>query len=298
MAEHLALIGFGEAGRALVQGWGRGRSAGIRVYDIKSSTPGHAEEIRSRYDEFGVTGCDSSAEAVDRATLVLSVVTADQALAAAEAAARHVSPGTIWCDLNSCAPSTKQKAAEAIGAAGGIYADVAVMSPVHPRLNMVPLLVSGDRAEKAAARLAELPMSPRVVQGGVGAASTIKLVRSVFVKGLESLMAELALSAAKADVEDEVFDSIARSHPDADWRERARHSLGRMLAHGERRAAEMDEALRMVEDLGLPGDMSRASAVWQRRIAAAREAADKSGSDGMPEADMETLLGAIPPPKR
>lgn len=293
MAEQLALIGFGEAGRALVQGWGGSRSAGIRVYDIKSSEAEHAEEFRSRYDEFGVAGCGSSAEAVSGAKLVLSVVTADQALAAAAEAARHISPGTIWCDLNSCAPSTKRKAAEAIGAAGGIYADVAVMSPVHPRLNMVPLLVSGDRAEEVAAQLEVLPMSPRVVQGGVGAASTIKLVRSVFVKGLESLTAELVLSAAKAGVEEEVFDSIAKSHPGADWRERARHSLRRMLAHGERRAAEMDEAVRMVEDLGLPGDMSRASAAWQRRIAAAHAAADSPESDRASEADVEKLLEAI-----
>ena len=297
MIERLALIGFGEARCALVQGWGRRRSAGIRVYDIKSSEAEHAEEFRSRYGEFGVAGCASSAEAVSGAELVLSVVTADQALAAAAEAARHICAGTIWCDLNSCAPSTKRKAAEAIGAAGGIYADVAVMSPVHPRLNMVPLLVAGDRAEEAAARLAELPMSPRVVRGGVGAASTIKLVRSVFVKGLESLMAELALTAAKANVEEEVFDSIARSHPDADWRERARHSLGRMLAHGERRAAEMEEAARMVEDLGLPGDMSRAAAVWQRRIAAALPADDSSGHDDVQEPDVEKLLQAISPPK-
>ena len=297
MAERLALIGFGEAGCALAQGWGRSRSAGIRVYDIKSSEAEHAEEFRCRYGEFGVAGCDSSAEAVSGAKLALSVVTADQALPAAAEAARHISPGTIWCDLNSCAPSTKREAAAAIGAAGGIYADVAVMSPVHPRLNMVPLLVSGDQAEEVAARLAELPMSPRVVQGGVGAASTIKLVRSVFVKGLESVMAELALSAAKAGVEEEVFDSIARSHPDADWRERARHGLGRMLAHGERRAAEMGEAARMVEELGLPGDMSRASAAWQRRIADARPAADSPESDGASEADVEKLLEAISLPK-
>lgn len=297
MIDRLALIGFGEAGCALAQGWGRSRSAGIRVYDVKSSKAEHAEEFKSRYSEFGVSGCDSSAEAVSGAKLVLSVVTADQALAAAMAAARHISPGTIWCDLNSCAPSTKRKAAEAISAAGGIYADVAVMSPVHPRLNMVPLLVSGNRAEEAAARLAELPMSPRVVQGGVGAASTIKLVRSVFVKGLESLMAELAFSAAKAGVEEEVFESIARTHPDADWRERARNSLGRMLAHGERRAAEMEEAARMVEDLDLPNDMSRASAAWQRRIAAVRMTADSPSSDEVTEADVEKLLAAISPPK-
>lgn len=297
MVEHLSLIGFGEAGCALAQGWGRSRAGSIRVYDVKSSQAEHAKEFRSRCGEFGVAGCDSSAEAVSGAKLVLSVVTADQALAAAAEAARHVDPGTIWCDLNSCAPSTKREAAAAIGAAGGIYADVAVMSPVHPRLNMVPLLVSGDCAEEAAARLAELPMSPRVVQGGVGAASTIKLVRSVFVKGLESLMAELSLSAAKAGVEEEVFDSIAKSHPGADWRERARNSLGRMLAHGERRAAEMEEAARMVEELGLPGDMSRASAAWQRRIAAARPAEAAAGPDEDPEADVEELLRAISPTK-
>ena len=39
------------------------------------------------------------------------------------------------------------------------------------------------------------------------------------------------------------------------------------MTHGVRRAAEMDEVAKMVADLGLPNDLSRGSAHWQRIIA-------------------------------
>ena len=213
--------------------------------------------------------------------LVFSTVTADQALVAAQAGAAHLASGSVWCDLNSCAPSAKVRAAEVIHGAGGRYLDVAVMSPVHPDLNMVPLLVSGAHAKDIAPVLEALPMSLRVVEGEVGRASAIKMVRSVMVKGLEALTAECTLAAVAAGVEDEVLPSLKHGHPRLDVATRAAYNLERCLRHGERRAAEMDEVAAMLAELGLPNDMSAATAGWQRRIAMCGVRVPRSrGSDG------------------
>jgi 3-hydroxyisobutyrate dehydrogenase-like beta-hydroxyacid dehydrogenase len=267
MSRNIAFIGMGEAGSAIVRGWGDRRKAEIRAYDIKSDMPVTAETMAERYDELGIEGCAASADAVAGARLVFCTVTADQAVVAAEASAPHLSPGTFWFDLNSCAPSSKRRAAEAIETSGGRYVDVAVMAPVHPKLNMVSLLISGPHAEAAAPILADLPMSPRVVAGEVGAASSIKMIRSVMVKGLEALTAECTLAAVAAGVEDEVFDSLMRSHPGTDWRKAAAYNFERAMVHGARRAAEMEEVAKTLADLGLPNDMARATVAWERRIA-------------------------------
>ena len=70
------------------------------------------------------------------------------------------------------------------------------MSPVHPARLAVPLLVSGPHAE--ARRRAARPIGFTNVgssAGAVGRASSIKMIRSVMVKGIEALTAECFLAA-------------------------------------------------------------------------------------------------------
>jgi 3-hydroxyisobutyrate dehydrogenase-like beta-hydroxyacid dehydrogenase len=293
MVKRLAFIGMGEAGSAIVTGWGRRGDRSIRAYDIKSDDPATAALMADRYRSLGVEGARSPAEAVEGAEMVFCTVTADQAVVAAEAAAPHLARGTFWCDLNSCAPSSKRRAAEAIEAAGGRYVDVAVMAPVHPKLNMVPLLIAGPHAEAAAPLLTELPMAPRVVAGEVGAASSIKMIRSVMVKGLEALTAECLLAAVAAGVEDEVLASLMRSHPGTDWPRQAAYNFERAMVHGERRAAEMEEVAKTLADLGLPNRMASATVDWQRSIARAGAAVPEAREKAAPRDFAERLLPAI-----
>lgn len=275
----IAFVGMGEAGSAIVQGWGPSRAADIRAYDIKSDDPAKAGEIAARCAALGIRNCASLAEAIEGADLVFCTVTADQAVVAARAAAADLGQGTVWCDLNSCAPSSKGVSADMIEGAGGRYVDVAVMAPVHPKLNMVPCLVSGPHAADMAPVLADLPMAVRVIDGPVGAASSIKMIRSVMVKGLEALTAECVLAAVAAGVQDEVLGSLAKSHPGTDWPHAAAYNFERSIVHGERRAAEMEEVAKTLEDLGLYADVTTGTILWQRRLARSGVPAP----DGLPE---------------
>ena len=281
----ITFIGLGEAGSAIVSGWTQ-RAGDVRAFDIKTDDPATADAMRTRYAELGVEGCVDLASALTGADLILSTVTADQALAAARDAAVHLGQGATYCDLNSVAPSTKRKAAELIEAAGGRYVDVAVMAPVYPKQNMVPLLVSGPHATAVSETLAALPMAPRVVEGEVGRASSIKMIRSVMVKGLEALTAECLLAAGEAGVADEVIASLDASHPGTDWRARGGYNLERMAVHGRRRAAELEEVAKTLRDLGLPDDMARATVLWERRVG-------DLGLDVPAEHDLNTLSGPL-----
>jgi 3-hydroxyisobutyrate dehydrogenase-like beta-hydroxyacid dehydrogenase len=263
--DHLALIGFGEAGMAFASAW----DAPVRAYDIKTDDPATAAAKRADYTSHGANGAATLAEALVEATLVISIVTADQALAAAAAAAACLKPGALYCDFNSVAPGTKQAAAKAIEAGGGRYADVAVMAPVHPQCLAVPLLVSGPHATEAVAALEAAGFSPRLVEGPVGRASTVKLLRSVMVKGIEALSAECFLAARKAGVAEEVAASLDASWPGADWAARADYNLGRIRDHGIRRAAEMEEAAKLLDALGQGSEMARATAAVQHRLGGA-----------------------------
>lgn len=265
--EITGLIGFGEAGRtfALAGDWG----SGCRVYDIKTDQA-HARAAKlADYAAAGVAGRETLAEVVKGAGLLLSLVTADQALLVAEAAAADIDPGALYCDMNSVAPHTKQAAARLIEAAGGHYVDVAVMAPVDPARLAAPLLLSGDRADDVARKLAALGFTNiRVVGSTVGRASSIKMIRSVMVKGLEALTAECVLAAQVAGVREDVLASLDASEMPRSWADRADYNLNRMMVHGQRRAEEMEEVVKTLEGLGVDAAMTRGTVERQRSIGA------------------------------
>lgn len=253
----VAFVGFGEAGQAFCGGM---QPADATAYDLKP--------MAARYAAAGVTGGTDPATALAGAGAVFCLVTADQALAAAETCAPHLPPGAFWFDGNSCAPGTKRRAAAVIGAAGGRYVDMAIMAPVHPKRHRTPMLLGGPEAEAGAAVLAAFDMAPRVVGGAVGEASAIKMIRSVMIKGFEALTAECFLAARRAGVEEAVIGSLLASDPGIDWPVRGAYNLERMMVHGARRAAEMAEVAATLRELGLPDRMATATVAWQAEIAA------------------------------
>lgn len=216
MTAHLAFIGFGEAARAFVPG------TGWRAYD----------RIAERCADAGSAACGSNFEAVSKASVILSLVTADQTLAAARETARSIAQGALYCDMNSVAPETKRAAAAAIEAAGGRYVAVAIMAPVEPARFAVPLLIAGPHAAAAVGALDAVGFNNvRAIAGPVGRASDIKMIRSIMVKGIEALTAEMMLAAQAGGVRDEVLASLG-----ADWGAKAAYtsSAWRRTASGAR----------------------------------------------------------------
>ena len=264
----IALVGFGEAAEAFLSGWPLDEKRAVRAFDIKTLAPQSRALMLERYRTATVTGAETLPEALAGAGLVFSLVTADQALAAAKAAAPALAAGTLWLDGNSCAPETKRQAATLIEAQGGRYVDMAVMAPVHPARHHTPLLIAGPHAEAALELLASLDM--RATFGGrrIGDASSVKMIRSVMIKGIEALTAECLLAARRAGVEQAVLASLQASDPGTDWAKRGAYNLERMMVHGARRAAEMREVAVTVDNLGLPSRMAAATALWQDEIAA------------------------------
>ncbi len=186
----LAFIGFGEAAHAIASGLRATSQLTITAYDLKLQHTETAPAVLARASAAGVTACAEPAEALANAQVVFCLVTADQALHAATACAPHLAPNTLWLDGNSCAPQTKQKAAQMIESAGGRYVDVAVMAPVYPKRHEVPLLLAGADSEQASLYLTALGMKPTISGDKVGDASSIKMLRSVMIKGLEALTSE------------------------------------------------------------------------------------------------------------
>ena len=259
MDQTIALIGFGEAGSTFAAAAGWGKSA--RAFDVRADVAAIAMDC-------GVVFTQSAADALHGAHLVLSLVTADAALKVARDYARFLAPGALWCDMNSVAPDTKRAAAAYVNAAGGRYVDVAVLAPVDPARMKVPLLIAGEAAQDAVTALAAAGFAnTRTVGAEIGRASAIKMIRSVMVKGIEALTAEMMLAATAAGVADEVLASLDASERQQSWFKRAPYNIERMTTHGLRRAAEMEESVKTLAALGVDPAMTAGTVRRQREQA-------------------------------
>lgn len=282
----IAFIGFGEAANAFVEGWGSDISQRVAAFDIKTDdADGTISAAKwSDYRRAGIGGRATLAETLENAAVAFSLVTADQALVAAEQAARVIGAGTLYLDCNSCSPETKRNAARMIEAAGARYVDVAIMAPVHPRLHETPVLVSGPHSDRALAMMEPLGMKAKQASADIGGASSVKMIRSVVIKGLEAVVLECVVAGERAGVSPAVLASLDDTYPGFDWHHRARYMLERMAKHGTRRAAELGEVAATLEALDLDPLMTRAAAAWQSRVG------DLDIAEGADSSDLASLI--------
>jgi 3-hydroxyisobutyrate dehydrogenase-like beta-hydroxyacid dehydrogenase len=255
-APTVAVIGLGEAGSRLAADL-VAAGARVRGYDpLVGSTPD--EIVRPR--DLASTVADSD--------VVLVVTTAAAALEAATQALPSLAPQAIYADLNTARPSLKRELATLIAGVGGRFADVALLGPVPVRGLGTPALASGNGARAFADALGPLGMPVAVVSDEPGDAAVLKLLRSVFVKGLASAAIE-SLQAAEA-----------AGH--ADWLEQQLADmigpplLERLLEgsrqHAARRVDEMEAARDLLIELGVEPRIASASMELLAELSAGRGA--------------------------
>jgi 3-hydroxyisobutyrate dehydrogenase-like beta-hydroxyacid dehydrogenase len=271
MTTTFAFIGFGEAAQHISRGL-QGQGAKMAgAYDILFDMPGaggqKGDAVRAALAERNIPAAATNADAIRGADIVVSAVTAKQVAAAAEATAPHMKAGQIFLDINSASPGAKREAAKAVTAAGADYVEAAVMSNVPPHGHRVPMFLAGKKAEAAAALMGPFGMDVTVVGPEIGQASSIKMIRSVMVKGLEALFVESLTAAHRAGVVDKVIESLGESFPGMDWRGKAGYHLGRVALHAARRADEMEEVAETLRDIGIPPTMAEATARQLRMCA-------------------------------
>lgn len=276
--QHIGMIGYGEVGKTFCAGL-RGQVAAVSAWDLHfvDLTAGDAQRAHAR--AAGVGDRDSMAQLCAEADLLISAVTASNTLAVAEQAALHLRPGTLFLDLNSASPGTKQQAAALIDAAGGRYVEAGVMTSVPPHGIRVPMLLGGPAAAALAPVLSAWGMHASVVSDQLGVASAIKMCRSVMIKGLEALVIESYTTARAYGVEDHMLPTLQETFPGIDWPEVGAYFFSRVVQHGKRRAEEMRESAQTVREAGFAPFMTAAIAEKQQWVADQAQAGVFDGVD-------------------
>lgn len=287
----IGFIGFGEAARAFQQSLATtAPHLAFSAYDLLFDTQGMegacATAARDRSVELvrpqDLSACD----------WIISAVTADQSLEAAQAACAWLRADQIYFDINSVSPERKRDSAALVASAGATYLDMAVMAPVYPRGHRTPTLIAGSATGGVAEALGALDFNFEIVGPEPGGATATKMVRSLFVKGMEAITVETLLAAEASGCLDYVMNSLGSSFPGLGWPDFARYQFERTLTHGKRRAAEMRESAATMRTLGLNDALADAIADTQDRMGALKSRAPAD------DVDLVTLVRALSPLRR
>jgi len=296
----IGLVGYGEVGRILAEDL-RGRGlADVCAYDIKLGGPSEAP-LREHAQAHGVRLCASHAELAASSDLIVSAVTASQAVAVAQACAPSIRTGTWFLDFNSASPGAKIRAASEVDGAGGRYVEGAVMTSIPPHRIRVPLLLGGAHATAMMPLLNALGFDAKLGSETLGVASATKMCRSVMIKGLEAMVIESFTAARAYGVEDKVLASLAETFPGIDWEKQAAYFFQRVIQHGRRRAEEMREVAQTVREAGLEPWSAAGTAerqAWVADLADAGAMGDRSAPRTDWRIDADRILAAVGRPRR
>ena len=213
----IALIGFGEAGSAIARGltadgaW-RGPSkpgdnAPRRVIAIDTALDVDALGTTlgkvARALDVAIAG--RYTEALREADLVICAVQGEHAQSAAKSAAPLLKKGAHYLDLCTVTGKMADEDRAEIETGGGRYIDIAVMGGFFKQGIKVPMLVAGEDAEPMAAWMNANGFETKHLGPRPGSASSVKMVRSVIMKGLEALGVEALVTAERQGILKEVL---------------------------------------------------------------------------------------------
>lgn len=258
MTFSLGFIGFGEAAYNMGKGLRNEGLEGIRAYDVVLDKEGPMREtVLKRCDDAKIQAVFSSKELVEQSDVVVIAVPAKFTSSTAEGLKPYAKKGQLFADVTTALPPVKEKLAGEFAELGAEYIDSAMLGSLLALGHKVPILASGKGCKRWHDLMTPYNMKISLVNPDdpdntkAGEASKIKLVRSVFMKGIEGLIVETLLFARKCGVEDYILSSISNSMNRDKFEDIALRMAGADLIHSERRSFEVGESMELMKEVGV-----------------------------------------------
>lgn len=253
----IGILGFGEVGACFGAALARA-GAEVRTYDVRLASHEGTRALEARRGDAPVRFCDLPT-LVDRSELLLSTVTTDVALEAAQRCGNHLGPDRIFADLNATAPAAKRAIADTVEATGADFVEGAILGAVGVSGAATRILTGGPKGAVVADLLTGLGLNADFYDAEIGKASAFKMLRSVFSKGLEALLLESLVAGRRAGVEDDLWQEMIETLEQSRFRDVAGNWIRTHATAYERRCHEMVQVQELVTELGLEPIMTRAT---------------------------------------
>jgi 3-hydroxyisobutyrate dehydrogenase-like beta-hydroxyacid dehydrogenase len=261
----VAVVGFGEFGSAIGRGFAREGGADVFVFSRASTIS--AAMLAERAEAAGVTVCATIEEALDGADVVISAVPASAASEVARRCAGCLTKASLFVDVSPQLPEAKDADAVVLEGFGATYADVAIIGTVAADGFRTPMIVCGSGASAWREIATPLGIEVTTIEGPPGSASLVKLLRSIYMKGRDSLILELLLVTRAYGLDDTVVQSIAGAKEQVPFPDLVTRVMCSLAMHAERRADELAKSADIIEAVGLEPLVTRAGVERLQRFA-------------------------------
>ncbi len=259
----VALLHPGEMGAAI------GAGLAARGHRVVWAAASRGAATRRRAQACGLEDVETLARAVQAADIVFSVCPPHAAMELARAVAA-CGFGGVYVDANAISTETTRALGRVVEAAGASYVDAGIIGPPPLEGASVRLYLCGRRAAEVAPLFEGCIMQAIVLDGPVGAASTLKVCYAAWNKGATALLAGIRALADQEGVDAALLAEWNISLP-------AIPKRSEMVTVSARKAwrwtAEMEEIAATFEAAGLPAGFHLAAAEIYRRLEGFKDAA-------------------------
>ena len=243
------------------------------------ASEGRSPATAARAARDGLRDVGSLQALVATSDVILSICPPDQALNVARQVATCGFTG-LYVDANAVAPATARAveaafasaspSAGALSVGGAEVVDGGIVGGPPREAGRTWLYLSGRHAAQIADLFDGTPLRTAVLDGGIGAASAMKVCYAAWTKGTTALLLAIRALAEAEGVEAALLDQWELSQPAVLRRsEQAPGSAGRAW----RWVGEMEEIADAFAAAGLPGGFHLAAAEIYRRLAGFKDGA-------------------------
>jgi 3-hydroxyisobutyrate dehydrogenase-like beta-hydroxyacid dehydrogenase len=235
-----------------------------RGHEVLWASEGRGEETVAR--AAGMHDVGSVAALRSRAEVVLSIVPPH---AAVEVAAAFNGFDGVFVDANAVSPETARSVEAAVGAR---FVDGGIIGPPPAHAGTTRLYLSGVQAGGVADLFEGTALEAIVLDGGVGAASALKMTYAAWTKGTAALLVAIRETARAHGIDEELLREWTISQPRL--AERHARAVDATADKGWRWVAEMREIAATFAAAGQPDGFHLAAA----EVFATAPAAPRSSS--------------------
>jgi len=255
----VGFLGFGEVGYEISSGLVKEGLTEIYAYDSLQNDSQRGLEIQTNAKKAKVTLLSNNTDVVTMCDIIMSVIPGAFALDAAKSVLNKIKPGKIFADMSTSLPSTKKIIDKLVNEKGGKFVDGGMMASLASTHYKVPIVVAGNGASDFIEALTPYGMNIKKISDQAGDAISVKLVRSIYMKGIAALGAEMLEAANVLGVDKLVVDSISNTLDGKSFAFNNEYFVIASVWHGARQVHEMEDVTKMLEDIGVAPIMTRAT---------------------------------------
>ncbi|QBP42716.1 DUF1932 domain-containing protein [Paenisporosarcina antarctica] len=241
----IGFIGFGEVGYEMSIGLLEDGVSKIYAFDPLYES----EMVQNRVKKSGVILCSTEEELLQqKVDVVIVAVPANQSYVSWQHISKFLNNSTIYVDVSTASASEKTKVYEEIMKKEKLFVDAAMMGPLTAHKHQVPIYASGNGTDLFKNLMSPYNMNITKVSEQPGDATNIKFIRSIFTKGVSTLLFEVLELAHDLNLEDVILDSISETMDEAPFEEIANRLITGTAIHSGRREKEMENVIAFVKE--------------------------------------------------